>query len=896
MNYKNKFYSILFLVTIIAGLLAMAVVTGCSDDKEDLQAGYGYVQFKLYKSASFKQEGTTRAVDKLDRLDDAKKIKVIMQYKGSTITQTLILNAFNSDNAEFGLRSDKLQLLSGEYTVVGYYLYDKLDELLLTGSMESGNTFMVNTGGVIVQPLAVDAVERGIVTFKLVKDIVKTRAGEETASYPFGNIKVIDITVKNTFTQEVTTFSKIRVNYKEGFKEDSADDELYPGKHAETSYAECDTILWLNAGTYKIAGYRTYSDKYGKTTMEVANVTSSKSFIVSDNVTTENVEVPVRLSEMAEYIKDYIALREIWEALDGKNWKYFGEAAPIGANWNFNKDIDMWGDQPGVSVDSNGRITAISTSGFGARGVVPDAIGQLTELKILSLSTHSELVGGFQQKNYGRNIIDAYKYAIRKDYENLFFARDVREGLSDVLREGINRDNTQKPIMKSNRISLKDVQVGNLTNEIVGISKAMMRLTKLQQFFIANSPITVDGFFRDIKPDSPFYSEKDKLDWANLNQLIDIEIYNCPNLTRLPVKEFISKLPELQALNLSCNKTISGEQLRQDWIDIIAGASGKKIQMMYFGNNNLVEFPEYEHLKQMTKLVFLECTNNQLTTLHPFGKDVNLSKLYLDNNKITKIPSAPDGYFCGYYDVEVFSFTNNQITEVPDVFNAKSSYEIVAVDFSENQITGFENGDAHRGINANTINLSNNRLKEFPSVLFKTGSPVSVLMLAANGLTEIKKGSLEGKKTNFLTSLDMSFNKLTTLPDDFRATTLPYLYGIELSYNCFAKFPTAPLNVDHLRIFAIRHQRDDNGNRILRDWPTGIYLCPSLMALYIGSNDFRKIEDTISPNIRIFEIKDNPNISIDLTGVCPYIQAGLYALVYDKTQDIRGCNVLDLEK
>lgn len=64
----------------------------------------------------------------------------------------------------------------------------------------------------------------------------------------------------------------------------------------------------------------------------------------------------------------------------------------------------------------------------------------------------------------------------------------------------------------------------------------------------------------------------------------------------------------------------------------------------------------------------------------------------------------------------------------------------------------------------------------------------------------------------------------------------------------------------------------------------------------IGSNDLRKIEDTISPTILVFEIKDNPNISIDMSAVCPYIKAGQYTLIYDKSQDIRGCDALDLDK
>ena len=61
------------------------------------------------------------------------------------------------------------------------------------------------------------------------------------------------------------------------------------------------------------------------------------------------------------------------------------------------------------------------------------------------------------------------------------------------------------------------------------------------------------------------------------------------------------------------------------------------------------------------------------------------------------------------------------------------------------------------------------------------------------------------------------------------------------------------------------------------------------------TNDLGKIEDTISPYILLFEIKDNPNISIDLSEVCPYIEMGYYELIYDSTQNIRGCDALNLD-
>ena len=450
-----------------------------------------------------------------------------------------------------------------------------------------------------------------------------------------------------------------------------------------------------------------------------------------------------------------------------------------------------------------------------------------------------------------------------------------------------------KPI-KTNRISTKGIQYGDLTNGITGISKAIMRLTELEQFYIANSPITSEDFFREINSTSAFYSEKDSLSWSNFTKLYDLEIYNCPNLTRLPM-EMLTNLPELQMLNIAANRSISGEQLRNDWISFINGASGSKIQVIYMGYNNLEEFPEHNDLKKMVRLSMLDCVSNKIKKLHPFGKEINFSKLYLDYNEITEIPHADDGYFFGYMDVESFTCSNNKITRFPDIFNAKSIYIMGSVDFSYNQICEFENGDNFRGINTGQLNLSNNRLEEFPGILFKKESPIYYLILAGNGMTTIPDGSIEGKYAYMLEAMDLSYNKLTKLSDDFYAVTLPYLTGIDLSYNSFSEFPTAPLSISSLQQFHIRYQRDEQGNRCLREWPTGLYTCPSLVYFCIGSNDLRKIEDTISPYIRVFEIKDNPNITIDLSDVCDYIAAGYYLLIYDKTQDIRGCDILDLE-
>lgn len=871
----------IYLMLLVMSLTGVALV-GCAEEDNDQQMQYGYVQFKIGQA--------TRSVDRLESLVEAKKVKVFLQYDGHTIEQTLLLNAFNEESAEYGLRSDKLRLLAGEYSLIGYVLYNQLDKAIQQRDVE-GCLFEIVPGGLYVQHITPDVVERGRVSFKLVKEWAQTRGVGSDGYYPFSDIRTVDIAVQNTFTKELTTFEKIAVKYTEDFNQGSADEALYPGVNAEASYALCDTIVWLKAGEYRVHHCITYSDKNGKAILATEYNSTSETFTIENDVDTKDVNVPINLSETAEYIKDYIALKEIWMALDGPNWSYAGDVYANGVNWNFNKEIDLWGEQPGVQLDANGRVATISLEGFGPKGVVPDAIGQLTELSILYLSSHSDLLGGHLFGRITPDMTAEQMSAIRMDYADRVLDKDFRTGYSALWQQTIEMDPNERPIKKG--ISLSGIHFGDMTNGIVGISKALQRCTNLQQFFIANCPIEVETFFRDIEPGSPY--ENESLSWENLTTLYDVEIFNCPKLTALPM-EMLASIPELQMLNVASNKGISGEQLKADWEAFINGNSGDKLQVFYLGFNNLEETPVYEELSKMTKLGMIDCTNNRLKTVHPFGKEITLAKVYLDYNKIEKLTVAPDGYFCGFSQLESFTATNNEMTLFPDIFNAKSVYIMQSVDFSYNKIAGFENGDNFKGINSSAVNITNNRLETFPGILFKKGSPMNQLILAGNGMKTIPEGSLQGENAFLLEALDLSYNYLSELPDDFYARTLPYLAGMDLSYNRFSSFPTKPLSISTLSRFFIRYQRDENGNRSLKEWPTGLYTCPSMVVFCIGGNDLRKIEDTISPYIMYFEIADNPNISIDLSSVCDYIYAGYYTLLYDRTQDIRGCDALTLEK
>ncbi len=885
---KNSKAFLLLLVTMLT-----FVVTSCSDDNtEGWDGTYGYVQFMLSKKVSSKATRAA-AIDKLEKLGDAKKIKVVMEHDGTTVSQTLSLNAYNAENAEYGLRSDKLQLASGSYTIIGFYLYDAVDEELLASS--AGENFTVVGGGLTMQDLRVETVERGKVQFDLIKEWKKTRGANQ--EYLFSNIRMIDVSVTNLFTRETFNFTNLKVKYKEGSKENQNTDNE-DDKYMDVATAHCDSTLWLPAGTYQVTSYTTYG-KTGavKTTYETQPV-KGEAFVVTDNKLTDNAQVPILLSETKEYIKDYKALKAIWESLGGKDWSFYGDATFHGANWNFNKELDMWGEQPGVTLNSNGRVIGIIIAGFGAKGIVPDAIGQLTELQVLNFGSHDEKIGANLFNEYDAARLNAdRKMAMRHDYENKFLKYDPRANMSEMIINSFNSDakNKKNQIKKDSRIQLKDAQIGLTTNKITGISKAIYRLTKMQQFYIGNSPITADEVCSKFYDDETseyhrFAEEFTDESWKAMTNLTDLELYNCPKLTHIP--DVYYELPNVQAFNLARNKGIPARQLRNDWERMTYNPIGKTIQILYLSHNNLEEFPETSALRNMVKLGLLDLAYNNIKKVHAFGKEVELASLYLNNNQIEEIPAD----LCGFSDnTESLNFSYNKLKKIPNIFDASSIHIMGSVNFSNNEITGVDNTGGYKGINASSVTLAHNKLSKFPSEIIAAGSPITTLDLSGNQMTSIPKGSIKGKNAYLLQVMDFRFNKLTALSDDFLSNNMPYITNIDLSYNCFSQVPTQPLNSANLRAFGINHQTDAQGNRTLRTWPTGITKCPSLIQFQIADNDIRKVDEVLTPHLYIVNIKGNPNISIDVTSVCAYIKAGLYKLFYDKTQDIRGCDALDLE-
>lgn len=844
---------------ILALLSSVLLFTGCTEEAEPVsEPGYGYVQFHLFKKGSY-----TKAGDKLEYLRDAAKIRVTLRSQDNDIiTPVAVVEAVDKNLSEWGLQTAKIRLIAGKYTMTAYEIYDGLDNSVLVGSPSETVVLDVKPNGIVSEDIALNVVDRGWAKFRLVKDlseIVGTKAGKDGADeHPFYGIQSVDLTVKNKNTGEITEITNIEVTHKFVDGEKAADPDYISG------ICVSDTLVALKGGTYTVTKFRTYFDYFRKVYETSTNVAENE-FVVKDNQETD-ADVPVTLHTTSGHVQDALALREIWEALDGPNWRI---------KWEFNCDVDAWTANTGVQILGNGRVASLDLTGTGAKGAMPAAIAKLTELRKLTLGTigYNAAAGGTTVTT-GRKLTYFTPEDHEADRRLTIGTRDPRSRFSKELQQSFEiAGDPVKPSVKSlsERMPVMYKPEVNAT-DIVSLPDEINQLKNLEHITIAFSPIKTFP-----------------ADMSGLTALTDVEIFACTELTEFP--KGLATCPKLTSLTYSFNVSTTIPSMEEGISAINNGPASKTIQLLYFPNQRIDNMPDLSNIPRLSVLVIQGCGLKSFTA--PFSKDQFFVQFMASDNELTSLPRDEKGNFLAYNaETEEVNFSGNKFTELPDIFDAKSAYQVGTVDFSKNQIASVEHGDAYRGIKAATFDISYNKLKELPVQLFGTSSSsISYLKIDGNGMEKISKEAIEGKYTYRTTTISMAYNKLKSLPDEFDSLTFPYLSGIDMSYNRFDYFPYTAVNNQYLSVFIFRHQRDADGDRCMRTWPAGIgQALAGLRALYLGSNDIRVVTDELSYMIYNLDIQDNPNISIDVSAVCSYIKSGWFNLMYSPGQDIRGCD------
>lgn len=814
----------------------------------------------------------------LNHLADAKKVKLSLRREGKIIEQTLNLMAAEGESAEYGMTSESLKMMPGEYQLLGYAIFGDyksgdMAEILQVCEPDEPTTITIHSNQLTRQNLVVEAKRYGKFSAHLIRlePQVSRAAGKPTYTemFAFNDIDSVQIVTERRIGGVA-------------FREDHMM-KAYRGE-SDAPVFDTDSIN-LQEGDYVITHFELFNKR--RQFMYAQDVEIP--FVVEHFLVTKQ-DVGVQFPENDAIIKDGIALRQIWETMDGENWNWHELDGNAGANWVFKmadgspRPISAWARQIGVTI-VNGRVVALNLGSFNPKGIVPDAIGQLDALEKLYLGMHTDEVY-YQLEGVGnvQYVINPYMLAqsashtdrmavarertiIRRMNQQDFSARTSR-----IIYQGKTDAQQKLSAMKyAEKISTYGQNTSDPANRITGISSAIGNLRNLQELYIANTLIT-----------------KLPIEMQKLTNITDLEFYNNP--FEDVDGEIFKNMTYLTSVNFDSFYRMSEASI-QSMLNKMCQYC-PKIQLLYMNRMNLTHLPE--KLNHLTDLRLLDVSFNKIKSVQSI-KPIAPIQLMMNYNLIEELPAD----FINTDDLELFSMTDNKLKQFPVVLsNLSGLYGISEIDLTGNKIHGFQPG--FKGIRVEQLKMAFNDLgydygtgkREFPREFSQYGSEINYLVLSGNNIDTIRNVAVE--KIKYLKAFDISVNNLTALPGYFNSEHFPYLTGLDISKNRFNGFPNNVLNISSLSQLLCSDQgyyRDAAETKWVRTmtvWPEYLHVHGSLDNVDLSGNDFRTVTNFPS-NLTTLNVLDNPNIKMVIPRwVFQKMQQGLFVLYCDtNTQDIR---------
>ena len=373
----------------------------------------------------------------------------------------------------------------------------------------------------------------------------------------------------------------------------------------------------------------------------------------------------------------------------------------------------------------------------------PDAVLQLTNLKILSLA-----------KNQITSIPDAIG-----QLSNLT-RLDLLDNQITSIPDGIGQlSNLTLLSLGDNQItSIPDAigQLSNLTllwlsqNQITSIPEAIGQLSNLTQLDLSHNQIT------SIPEALGKLSNLTQLNlrWIRITSIPE-ELGQLSNLTLLwlswnqitSIPEELGKLSNLTQLDLSDNQ-----------ITAIPDALGQlsNLTELVLSHNQITQIPEA--LGQLSNLTELVLNHNQITQIsEALGQLSNLTELVLNHNQITQIPEA----LGQLSKVTQLVLHKNQIAQIPEALGKLSN--LTQLYLSSNQIAQLPDAIGQLS-NLTLLDLNSNQIAQLPDAIGQL-SNLRSLYLNDNQITSIPE---EFGQLSNLTELDLGDNQITSIPEAIR--------------------------------------------------------------------------------------------------------------------------------
>lgn len=877
------------ILTLLICCVSLGFTTlSCSDD-DVVESGdkYGYLQIELQKAVTRSVvEGST-----LDHLSDARKVKLSLRYNGMFIEQTLNLIIGDGEDADYRLTSENVKMQSGEYQITGYaiigeYKSGDMAEILQVCEPDQPITFTIRERELSRQPLTVEATAYGKFSAHLNRIEAMTRgAATYSELFAFNDIDSVQIVMRRTVGG---------TSYREDCK--------VKAYKCSTDVPAFDTdSINLQAGDYAITHFELFN-KYGKF-MYAQDVDIP--FAIKDFSLTKT-DIGVQMPENDYAIAEGIALKQIWDAMDGENWNWHESDGNAGANWVFKmadgspRPISAWTKQIGVTL-INGRVVSLNLGSFNPRGNVPDAIGQLTALEKLYLGMHTdevyyqlEGVGGVHyslnpyqlgqmQDRPSRMEVARERTAIRQMSATDFSLRTSRllyKGKTEVQ----NKFALLKTAKKETGITIPEVNTygqhtSDPANRITGISPEIGKCVNLQELYIANTLMTK-------LPTEAF---------QKLTNITDLELFNNPfeNIDG----DMFKNMTYLTSVNFDSFYRMTESQIHAMVNKMCEYCP--KVQLLYMNRMNLTSMPE--KLNYLTDLRLLDLSYNKIKKVKSLLPMAPI-QFMMNYNQVEELPAD----FFKVDDLELFSMTDNDLKQFPVVLsNLSGLYTISEIDLQGNKhMNGFQEGFA--GIRVEKLKLgycSMGRLKddkskkgEFPVEFSRYHSEINYFVIAGNNIDTIRNAAFADIK--YLQAFDLGVNNLKYMPSYFNTEHFPYLTGLEVSHNRFNQFPDNILNVAGLQQLLCADQgyyRDEDSGqwetqwvRTMTKWPDYLHQHGSLTNVNLSGNDFRTVTN-FPTNLTTLNVTNNPHIRMRVPQSVIYrMDNGLFVLYYDEEQDIEA--------
>ena len=477
----------------------------------------------------------------------------------------------------------------------------------------------------------------------------------------------------------------------------------------------------------------------------------------------------------ADKTNDNPALAALYNATDGQNWKY-------STNWLENVPVEDW---YGVSTNAQGQVDSLNLSENLLRGMLPEELGNLTNLTYLDLR-RNQLTGPIPS-----SLGDLTQLQILALHENQ---------LTGPIPAALgNLKNLTYLTLHQNRLTGSiPSSLGNLTNlttelnlsrnQLTGtIPENLGNLTKLKKLYLFDNQLNgeIPATLGNLTNLTELYLQDNQLTgpiplaFRNLTNLEHLGLGNNADLC-LPVSmqtwAASRQLSDAQSLPAcSSAPTITDANLRAVIADSLGKTSGEAITSAEMATLTRLDAPnkgirDLTGLEHATNLIWLNLgsasvngewvNSNAISDLSPLFGLTSLRALGLDRNSITNISPLS-----GLTSLQVLYLGVNAISDLSPLSGLT---KLARLNLDRNSISDLSPLSGLTGLQE--LGLSNNSIANLSPLSGLTG--LQVLGLDRNSITDISP--LSGLTR--LTWLDLGFrNSITDISPLSGLTSLQVL-------------------------------------------------------------------------------------------------------------------------